>query len=117
MTAISPMVHGGDPVELLDLEPVLEAMRDKISDPDYVPGLIRRLLIDNPHRVTLTLRPDDQLEGRRQQAVRQALEARKAQLSDDEKRQIVTRAQALEARQLQRTMTPSCPRWTFLMCP
>ena len=102
MTAISPMVHGGDPVELLDLEPVLEAMRDKISDPDYVPGLIRRLLIDNPHRVTLTLRPDDQLEGRRQQAVRQALEARKAQLSDDEKRQIVTRAQALEARQLQK---------------
>lgn len=29
MTAISPMVHGGDPVELLDLEPVLADMREK----------------------------------------------------------------------------------------
>ncbi|MFW5824090.1 MAG: insulinase family protein [Marinobacter sp.] len=102
MTAISPMVHGGDPVELLDLEPVLEKMREKIHDPDYVPGLIRRLLIDNPHRVTLTLRPDDQLESRRQEAVREALARRKAELSEEEQQQIVARAQALEARQLQK---------------
>ncbi|SFR49285.1 hypothetical protein SAMN05216203_0862 [Marinobacter daqiaonensis] len=102
MTAISPMVHGGDPVELLDLEPVLEIMREKIRDPDYVPGLIRRLLIENPHRVTLTLRPDDQLENRRQEAIREALARRKAELSDGEAQQIVKRAQALEARQLQK---------------
>lgn len=99
MTAISPMVHGGDPVELLDLEPVLETMRRKIRDPQYVPGLIRRLLIDNPHRVTLTLRPDDQLENRRQEAIRNALERRKAQLSETEQQEIVQRAQALEERQ------------------
>ncbi len=110
MTAISPMVHGGDPVELLDLEPVLETMREKIRDPDYVPGLIRRLLIDNPHRVTLTLRPDDQLEARRQEAVRQALAARKEQLTDEEKQQIVARAQALEARQLQKDDDSILPR-------
>lgn len=78
MSAIAPMVHGGDPVELLDLEPVLATLREQIKDPDYVPGLIRRKLLDNPHRVTLTLRPDENWKaitskpcGRRWPAARQ----------------------------------------------
>ncbi|GAA3589231.1 insulinase family protein [Marinobacter xestospongiae] len=99
MSAISPMVHGGDPVALLDLEPVLAQLREKIREPDYVPNLVRRLLLDNPHRVTLTLRPDQSLEHRRQAAIQQALAQRKAELSDDDKRQIIDRAEALEARQ------------------
>lgn len=102
MSAIAPMVHGGDPVELLDLEPVLATLREKIKDPDYVPGLIRRKLIDNPHRVTLTLRPDEKLEGYHQQAVREALARRKASLTEAEVTAIVERAQALEARQLRK---------------
>ncbi len=99
MTAISPMVHGGDPVELLDLEPVLKDMREKIRDPNYVPDLVRRKLLENPHRVTLTLRPDDQIESRRHEAMKKALAKRKAELTEAEVQQIVDRAQALEERQ------------------
>ena len=102
MSAIAPMVHGGDPVELLDLEPVLATLREKIKDPEYVPGLIRRKLLENPHRVTLTLRPDEKLEGRRQQAIKDALARRKAELSDDDISHIVQRAQALEERQMRK---------------
>ncbi|HLV76518.1 MAG TPA: insulinase family protein [Marinobacter sp.] len=102
MQAISPMVHGGDPVELLDLEPVLASLREKIKDPDYVPGLIRRMLLDNPHRVTLTLRPDEHLDRRQQQMVRETLARRKAGLTGHEAQQIVDRAQALEERQLRK---------------
>ncbi len=102
MSAIAPMVHGGDPVELLDLEPVLANLREKIRDPDYVPGLIRRNLLENPHRVTLTLRPDAGLEGRRQQSIREALAERKATLTEAETREIVERARALEQRQLRK---------------
>ena len=102
MTAISPMVHGGDPVELLDLEPVLATLREKIRDPQYVPSLIRKMLLGNPHRVTLTLRPDEKLEGHRQQAITEALARRKAELTDDEVKQIVDRAQALEERQMRK---------------
>ena len=102
MSAISPMVHGGDPVELLDLEPVLATLREKIRDPQYIPGLIRNKLLNNPHRVTLTLRPDDQLDARRQQAIREALAKRKAELSSEEVTQIVERAQALEERQMRK---------------
>ena len=99
MSAISPMIHGGDPVELLDLEPVLETMREKIRDPDYVPDLIRRKLLENPHRVTLTLRPDQKLDARRQEAIREALARRKAALTEKEVQEIIDRAQALEERQ------------------
>lgn len=102
MSAIAPMVHGGDPVELLDLEPVLATLREKIRDPQYVPDLIRRKLLENPHRVTLTLRPDEKLESRRQEAIREALARRKAELTDDDVRMIVDRAKALEERQMQK---------------
>ncbi|HCW90384.1 MAG TPA: peptidase M16, partial [Marinobacter sp.] len=99
MQAISPMVHGGDPVALLDLEPVLADLREKIRDPDYVPGLVRRSLLENPHRVTLTLRPDTRLESQRQQYIREALARRKAELTEEERQAIVERAAALEERQ------------------
>src|SRR5690554_1601720 len=102
MSAIAPMVHGGDPVELLDLEPVLATLREKIKDPQYVPDLIRKNLLDNPHRVTLVLRPDDKLEGRRQQAIREALARRKASLTDTQIEQIIDRAKALEERQMRK---------------
>ncbi|PTB95330.1 peptidase M16 [Marinobacter sp. B9-2] len=102
MSAIAPMVHGGDPVELLDLEPVLATLREKIRDPQYVPDLIRRKLLENPHRVTLTLRPDEKLESRRQEAIREALARRKAELTDDDVKMIVDRAKALEERQMQK---------------
>jgi Zn-dependent M16 (insulinase) family peptidase len=102
MSAIAPMVHGGDPVELLDLEPVLATLREKIRDPKYVPDLIRRKLLENPHRVTLTLRPDEKLESRRQEAIREALARRKAELTEEEVRMIVDRAKALEERQMQK---------------
>ena len=102
MNAISPMVHGGDPVDTLDLEPALTTLREKIKDPAYVPNLVRRKLLENPHRVTLTLRPDEKLESRRQQAIKDALAERKASLSEAEAQSIVDQAKALEERQLRK---------------
>ncbi|KAA8984327.1 insulinase family protein [Halospina sp. K52047b] len=110
MQALSPMVHGGDPVDLLDLEPVLERLRERIRDPEYVPGLIRRLLLDNPHRVRLALAPDTGLNERREQAVRQALDEQKASLTEEEQRTLVEQAQALQARQNQEADDSMLPR-------
>lgn len=99
MAALTPMVHGGDPAGPLDLDPVLARLRSRIKDPDYIPELVRRLLLDNPHRVTLTLAPDTQLEGRRQKAIEDALAKRKAMMDEAEIARIVERARALEERQ------------------
>ncbi|UZE94717.1 insulinase family protein [Alkalimarinus alittae] len=100
--ALSPMLHGGDPVELLDLEPVIENLRNKIEDPDYIKGLVKRLLLENPHRVTLSLKPDASYEGQREKALQAELAKIKDQLSSEEKQQIVDQAKALAERQSQK---------------
>jgi len=110
MQSLAPMVHGGDPVELMDLDPVLERMRERIKDPDYVPGLIRRLLLNNPHRVTLTLSPDTQLETRHQEALEAALARKKASLSPEEAQEIIDRAMELKKRQSHKDDDDLLPR-------
>ena len=99
LASLAPMVHGGDPVALLDLEPVLERLRERIQNPDYIKQLVKRLLLDNPHRVTLTLAPDAQLEQRHQQNQEAHLAQLKEALTPEESQQIVKRAQALQERQ------------------
>lgn len=110
MQSLSPMVHGGDPVDLLDLEPVLERLRERIKDPGYVPGLVKRLLLDNPHRVTLTLSPDSQLHQRREAAVKQALEEKRRALDEQETRDIIDQAMALQQRKDQEDDYSQLPR-------
>ena len=110
MQSLAPMVHGGDPVDLLDLEPVLERLRERIGDPGYVPWLVRRLLLDNAHRVTLTLTPDNRLHERRENAVKEALEEKRRSLTEDESSKIVEQAMALQARQEQEDDHSLLPR-------
>lgn len=101
LAGLSAGIHRGDPLEALHIDPALEALREKIKDPDFIPELIRRWLLDNPHRVRLTLRPDAELAERRDAAEAAKLAAIKASLSDADADAIVKQAKALEARQLQ----------------
>ncbi|MEQ8660218.1 MAG: peptidase M16, partial [Gammaproteobacteria bacterium] len=43
---------------LLDLDPVLARLRAALDDADYIPGLVRRVLLDNPHRVRVVMGPE-----------------------------------------------------------
>ena len=70
---------------LLNLDPVLDELRNNIQDPEYVRGLVRERLLDNPHRVRLTMVPDSELSARRDQAEAERLADMKARLSDEEK--------------------------------
>ncbi|MAT50529.1 MAG: peptidase M16 [Porticoccaceae bacterium] len=99
MTALTSATHRGDPIALLDLDPVLDTLRERIQNPDYIKQLAQRLLLDNRHRITLTLRPDPELSARRVQAEMSRLARIKEQLSDEEKARIVAQAEALKVRQ------------------
>ncbi|MCV2404060.1 insulinase family protein [Marinomonas sp. C2222] len=101
LAGLSTAVHSGDVIAQLDLDPVINDMREKIKDPQYIPELINRLLLSNAHRVTLTLSPDDALEARRNAAEKDRLSQIKAALSDVEKEQIIARSAALKERQVQ----------------
>jgi Zn-dependent M16 (insulinase) family peptidase len=98
--ALTPALHGGDPVGVLAIDPVLEALRRDIEDPAFIQDRVRRWLLDNPHRVRLTLTPDPTLSARRAEAEGQRLAQIKARLDDEAKARIVARAVELQARQL-----------------
>lgn len=99
LDALSTAVHYGDALEALNLTPVLEQLRSDIQDPQLIPNLIQTLLLDNPHRVRLTLKPDGQFSARRDAAETARLAQIKKGLSDNEKQNIVQLAKQLEERQ------------------
>jgi len=99
--ALTAATHRGDPVAQLDLDNALRKLREKIQQPDFIQQAVRTWLLDNPHRVRLTLRPDTQMAGRAQAAEAARLAEIKANLSEDEKLAIIERTKALQARQLQ----------------
>ena len=101
MASMSSAIHRGDPIALLNLDPVLEELRESIKDASFIPRLIRTLLLDNSHYVRLTMRPDQQLEKRRAKSDEQKLAAMRDAMSETQKQAIVDQAEALEQRQAQ----------------
>lgn len=101
MQGLGAFVHNGDIVETLSIETALEQLRDKISNRDYIPNLVKNLLLNNKHRVTLTMHPDTELSAKKDQLEADKLAAIKAELNDDQKQAIVAQATALETRQNQ----------------
>ncbi len=102
LSALTNATHRGDPVAALDLEPVLAELREQIKNPDFIKQLARDLLVNNPHRVRLTLRPDKELNQRREAAEISHLAAVKEALSDQQKQAIIERATQLAERQARR---------------
>lgn len=110
LTALTNATHRGDPVALLDLEPVLAQLRKDIADPEFIKQLARRLILDNKHRVRLTLKPDTELSQRRQRAEADHLATIKAALSPADKQVIVEHAKALSQRQAQEDDEGTLPK-------
>lgn len=99
LEGLSPAIHRGDPMKLLNLDPVLEQLHEDIKDPDFIKQLAHELLLNNPHRVRLTMKPDTGLSKNREAAEKARLQIIKDKLSDVAKQEIVQQAAALAARQ------------------
>lgn len=99
LTGLSTALHRGDPIKLLNMDPVLAELRELIKDESFIPGLVRELLLQNPHRVTVTLQPDTEIAARKIAAEKQKLLSIQKQLSDAQKQKLVEQAKALSERQ------------------
>ncbi|KAF0191507.1 MAG: peptidase M16C associated domain-containing protein [Gammaproteobacteria bacterium] len=99
LDALPTAIHRGDPVATLNLDPILEQLREDIRDPNYIKNVVRDYLIKNTHRVRLTLAPDTGLADERAREEAARLAAIRGQLNAAEKKQLIQRAQALQARQ------------------
>ena len=116
MSTLGAAVNGGDPIALLNLDPVLDKLREDIKQPNFVKDMVQGL-IDNPHRVRLTLRPDNKLATHRDEAEKAQLATIKSSLSEAESAQIVKRAAELEARQNQEDDESILPKVTLQDVP
>ncbi|MCV6589129.1 MAG: insulinase family protein [Marinobacterium sp.] len=101
LSSLSAATNRGDPIALLNLDPVLEKLREEIKQPDFVQSQVKQWLLDNPHRVRVTLRPDAELAQRRNAAEQAQLDRIAGAMSAEEKQHVIEQTQALEARQAQ----------------
>jgi len=101
LDALPSAVHYGDALASLNLETVLERLREDIKNPDFIPNLLRTQLLENKHRVRLTMNPDTQLDQKRNAEEAAKLASIKAGLNPSEQQHIVELAKKLDQRQNQ----------------
>ncbi len=113
LSAISACSHYSDPVELLNLDPALDKLRLKAQQPDFINQLIHKYLLDNPHRITLTFSPDEQLDERKAEAEKKKLESIKQALTEKQTQELVEKGVALQERQLSKDDESLLPKVTL----
>jgi Zn-dependent M16 (insulinase) family peptidase len=91
--------HGCEPENALVIYSLFEKISHKAKDPSYLQGLMRKMLIENSHRVRITFVPDKTLESKELQEAESRLEKLASTLSSEQKNKIIQTTQALDAYQ------------------
>ena len=98
LRALTTWLHDGDPLAPLRFEEPLGRIKAGIAGgKKYFEALIREWFLDNPHRITVILTPDKQLASYQEEEEAARLEAVSALMSDAEREQALTAAEALHA--------------------
>ncbi len=96
------------PFEYLKMLGVFDELKKKIGT-GYYEQLIREKLLANPHRVRMTLKPEKGLAKKKEDALKEKLEAYKESLSEEQLEQIRTSCEELQAFQDQEDDTSCLP--------
>ena len=93
-------VHRQNPIAAIDLAKPLEDLR-KRATPQYISKLLRQLLIDNPHRITLIAAPDQNLHAAQALETTRELEELRGTLKPQAIAELRDQADKLQERQAQ----------------
>lgn len=100
MRSISDWVYGRDPIAPLAFAAPLQAAKERIAaEPAWLQQLIRQYLLENQHRVTVTLEPDPDMAARLEQEEKEKLAAIQAKMSLAELETAVAYTHELRRRQ------------------
>ncbi len=99
MEAFSTAIHDGNPVDVWQINEHLDWLREQVKDPKWLPSLLKEHLIDNPHRVRLSLVPDSNKAKQQAQAEQARLDAIEQNLTEETKAQLRKQANNLAKRQ------------------
>ncbi|WP_424951795.1 insulinase family protein [Deinococcus sp.] len=97
--AVGPWLYGGDPLDGLNLDAALERLRLARAEGPVFEDIIRRELLNNPHRVSLTLSPDPAMQQQQAEAEREMVQRLSAGFDDEDRERIVAEAVSLLADQ------------------
>lgn len=87
--------HGGKPEEGLMVHSLFRKLREKVKNKDYLPGLIRKYFLENPHFVSVEMYPDTELAAKELFEEEEQLRLTQASLSDHTIQSLVDQAQEL----------------------
>jgi len=97
LRALTTWLYGGDPMSLLAFEgPLSKVKRAVKSDKGFFQDMIRRSFLDNPHRTTLVLEPDPELQGRVEAGEKARLSAARARMDSRELKEVIDNTRELK---------------------
>ncbi len=99
LNGLGSAIHHSDPVHVWDVDSAIEQVKEELKDPMWLSNLIQTHLLDNPHRVQMTLVPDATKSVKEQQAEQARLAEITATLTDAQKVEIEAKTAALKQRQ------------------
>ena len=99
LNGLGSAIHHSDPVTVWDVDSAIAAVKEELKDPMWLSNLIKTYLIDNPHRVQMTLVPDANKSAVEAAAEKARLTEIGAQLTEAEKAEIEAQTEALKVRQ------------------
>ena len=100
-------LHGGDPTRLLQFDAELNELRNRLNSGPLFENQIEKYFLGNPHRVLLTLAPDQQMTQDQEKKVMAELKKVKKKLSASDSEKIDQDAEALRLQQ-EETEDVSC---------
>lgn len=94
---IEGWIYGDDPLVFLRMRDTLRGLRAEVDDdPAFFNRLIRERLLDNPHRLRFTLRPDPEHQARLDAEFAERMDRTRAGLDDEALRRLADEAARLD---------------------
>lgn len=99
LTALSHWMYSDNPLEILEFETPLKTIKENVKK-GYFESLIKNYLLDNPHKITVTLLPEKGLTEKRIKEKTDHLEQFKAELTQNDIESYVEKTRTLKERQI-----------------
>jgi len=101
LRSLRSWLHGRDPLSPLAFAGPLATVKARVAAERYFEAMLRRHFIDNPHRTSLTLKPDPEQAQREAEAERARLAAVRAGMKAGDLAAVVEETKTLKRRQEQ----------------
>ena len=99
LNGLGSAIHHSDPVHVWDVDTAIEQVKEELKDPMWISNLIQTHLINNQHRVQMTLVPDAQKSAKEAEDEKARLIAIGEKLTEEQKAEIIAQTEALKIRQ------------------